>query len=158
MRLKTRLATVAIAAAALTVTACLPASADGTTGAASYIAQTTSMTPVQLVGGSGVYSYASTVCADVNLTPQAGVCSAASGGTYTNIVCGTGTMSGTQTVTVAGNSVTVSYNITYMAGVGIITGPGPSVPPIGVVVLAATGPSSPPNCTTQYTLAELVIY
>lgn len=78
--------------------------------------------PVQAVGGGGSFTFASKTCeaVDTDHGPQA--CTITASGTYTNIVCGTGTANGTATVTSAGETETISFSITFVGGQGKLTG------------------------------------
>ncbi len=129
-----------LAAGAIAVT---PAFAsDGDADAAAYVGATTSLTPVQLVGGSGGYSFSSIVCAGVSSDVDAGLCTLTSTGSYVNIVCGTGTVSGSVTTGEPdGASDTAGISIIFVAGVGVATttsgGTGG-----GVAILLDTQPST----------------
>ena len=126
-----------------------PMVASAATGAAALVVGTTSLTPVQLVGGSGSYQFSSIACAGTD-----GVCTASSSGSYVNTVCGTGTADGTVTITAHANFL---IHIQFVAGIGVITGPGPSVPPVGVAILVATGVGTPPNCVTSFDVAAAAV-
>ena len=159
----------AVAAGVLAVGAtALPASAS-TAGALVFSGNTTTLTPVLLVGGSGSYSFSSStpspqgvpgacVGAGANTAAQvgAGLCTVTSSGTYNNIVCGTGTtgtaplgFSDTSTINnfTVGTGLTVSfkYEIVFVAGVGVILSltPDAPVPDVGggVVNILPTGGS-----------------
>src|SRR5689334_2743323 len=61
-----------------------------------FVGHTSSLTPpVQLLGGGGSFTFLSDVCAGVsNDTAEGGLCSISLSGTYSNLVCGTGTATG----------------------------------------------------------------
>jgi hypothetical protein len=135
----------ALAVAPLTASA-----ADGDTDFGHEVGHTTGLTPVQLLGGSGSYSFSSDVCVFVStdaFPPEFGTCGTTSSGTYSNIVCGTGSASGSATFTEAdGGSDTFSYTITFVAGVGVLQGGA-----TGVVVIIPTGLGAPSSCVTAFT-------
>lgn len=145
-----------VAAAALIAAVCLaslvaalPAGASG-----AYVVRfegcTTQLTAVQLIGGTGSYSFSSGACsfpgsAQLGCTAAgtattasppvgAGTCDISASGTYVNIVCGTGTTGGGLTVmsdtataspgNVVGSVDTVGtrYGILFVAGIGLIRG------------------------------------
>lgn len=159
MNLRVKFAGMAMSAAALALVAATPASAAGP-GASAYVGQTTSLTPVAVQGGGGAYTFNSLLCvgAYVNST-SAGACVITSSGTYSNIVCGTGSASGSATVTWTGpigsGSETVSYGITFVAGVGVMTGGAD-----GAVVIVATGSGLPDTsqCVTQFTVVGASVF
>jgi hypothetical protein len=78
-------------------------------------------------------------------------CSIASNGTFTNIVCGTGGVMGSATITEVGESTpaTASYAATFVSGLGVVTGTydddGGQGPLVGLVLLA---PTVAGNCVT----------
>jgi len=161
MKTATKLATLVgtiFAAGALAITPLTAMAADGDVDAGVAVGHTTTLTPVQLQGGTGSYSFASDACAAVSSddVPPAETCTISASGTYVNIVCGTGTAPGTATVVEAdGSSDTFGYSLTFVAGIGVVTGPGtpPSVPPVGVVVIVGTGVGAPSSCVTSFDVA-----
>jgi len=83
---------------------------------------------VDLRGGSGTYSFTGTgACfsdGDPVLPLEVGTCSITSSGNFTNTACGTGSVTGgTATVTASnGETGTVTYGITFVATIGLLTG------------------------------------
>jgi hypothetical protein len=77
--------------------------------------------PMQWVGGTGTYTLASDVCGDVGTGPDglpaAGVCTVTASGTYDNVVCGTGKVSGNLSVTGL-ETYNGSFAITLVSGQG----------------------------------------
>lgn len=100
--------------------------------------------PVPVMGGTGAftgpvvcaapYSALPTVCvihSDPELTvPPSEVapelCTFGFSGAYANIVCGTGSASGTATVTSASENYNVSFSVIFVAGQGVLTGTAPT--------------------------------
>lgn len=145
-----------LAAGAIMAAVCLAvfiAAAVPAGAAAVYAAQfqgcTTGLTPVQLVGGTGSYSFSSGACSNpvtpiigctavgVASNPAAGAsqCSINASGTYLNITCGTGltgggplAMTDTSTVSTTGlgvgltDTVNIKYGIVFVSGVGLLRG------------------------------------
>jgi hypothetical protein len=156
LRVKTRIKLLSLvgtvlAAGAIASAPLAASAADGDTDVAAFVGHTTGLTPVQATGGTGSYSFVSDVCAGVSLDatpPEAGTCSITSSGTYSNIVCGTGSASGSATATenVDGAADTFSYTITFVAGVGVIQGGA-----TGVVLIVPTGLGAPSSCVTAFT-------
>jgi len=89
----------------------------------------TASASVQLVGGSGTFFFDSNLCEMVS-PPDAGevsageegACTLTASGTFTNIVCGTGTASGTATLNGPDGSETITFSITFVDGQGTVTG------------------------------------
>jgi len=86
---------------------------------------------VAAVGGSGTYSFAGSTLAcdvasdpgDASDLPSLHDCSQniTSNGSFTNIVCGTGTATGSTTLTPEpGESATIHYTIVFVGGVGVL--------------------------------------
>lgn len=123
--------------------------ADGDNDVAVFVGQTTGLTPVQAVGGTGTYQFSSIACAGVSTDTvgDVGTCSITSNGSYSNIVCGTGGANGSATVTenTDGGTDTFSYGITFASGVGVITGGA-----TGVVVIVPSGTGAPASCVTSF--------
>jgi hypothetical protein len=144
----------------------LVASAEGTVDldTAVYVGQTPpgGLTPVLLVGGGGSYTFNSIACAGASVDldgavpdPTAvGLCSITSTGTYTNTVCGTGTVNAgsTASITEADETYNASITITFVAGVGVVQGSVGADPVVGVAVLLPTSPATPPACVTGFTV------
>jgi hypothetical protein len=149
----------AVGAVALTPLACT--AADGDSDAVGFVAQSTSLTPVQVVGGSGLFQFATTfgfgsTCMGVSSDEPASAnfaCSISASGSYTSIACGTGTLSGSASVSESGDgqSDSVSFAITLVGGVGVITGGA-----TGVALIVPTGAATPPACMTSFTIAGVV--
>ena len=137
MRLRHRILGAAGAAIAAGLLAFAPASAAQ---AAVFVGQTTSLTPVLLVGGSGSYTFNSIAC--VEAPSPAGLCSITSSGTYTNTVCGTGAANGVATVT---PGPTFSYHIQFVSGVGVLTGGA-----TGAVLILPKGVGGLASCVTGF--------
>jgi hypothetical protein len=143
-----------------------------------FQAISTSMTPMQLVGGTGSVAFSAgftgaTVCtggstdsddlfSDVELPPSH--CELYGSATYTNVICGTGFVHGTATVTeYDGTKVSdvydFSFDITYALGAGTLAGfatervdGGETSPIAGHVTFAITGVGPPPICATSLTI------
>ena len=126
-----------------------PAAADN--GVVVYTAHTTAMTPIQLVGGTGTYSFVSDVCAEGSTSDVADVCSISSSGSYTSVVCGTMTMAGVLIINTPFGNVVVNYNVTMVAGIGVMIG---TPLPIGVMVFLVPAPGT--NGTTCTASAEFI--
>jgi hypothetical protein len=163
----TLLAAGAIAAAPVVASA----ADDGDVDVAAFTGQTTSLTPVQLVMGSGNFTFTTTSlaggapsCAGVSTdaTPPEVFtsCTITSSGTYSNIVCGTGTATGTSTsVTEPDGSAEAmgTYTIVFAAGVGVLV--DTTDPAVGVVDISPSqsGIGSPPNCVTQFNVIAVAV-
>ena len=132
-----------------------------------FRACTTSLTPIQPVGGSGSYGLstnsgscggAPTLCAgggtDGTVAPPA-TCALSASGTYLNLVCGTGTTGGfpgtadSATLTLGTSSATLSYGMVFIDGVGLLSGTttAPDGTP-GVVEGAVLLTPTSGNCVT----------
>jgi len=138
---------------------------------------------VPLVGGSGAYSFNSSVCAGVsaNVIGDEGgpadveattSCSINSNGNYINVVCGTGAVLGANaTVAEGGGSDTYTttggLNIVFVSGVGIVAATGVTESEgdegagvaVGVVVLTPVGSQVPPPlglCVTAFTVVGVI--
>ena len=149
----------ALAAASIAAAPVMAHAFDSDTDVLAFVGATTSLWPVQLVGGTGAYEFSTIACAGVSTDttpPEAALCSITSAGNYVNTVCGTGTADSTSTTVNEpdGADTTVSYHIQFVSGIGILTGPGAGpvngVPPVAAVVLVPTGPGTPPNCVTSF--------
>jgi len=153
-----------------------PASAAGAEVVA-FQGATTSLTPVQLVGGTGSYAFSTAApvgckvfaelnTSDLNDEEVAESCTVSAAGGYNNIVCGTGTtggfpgtgdtatLSGEPEGTGAGFDTTINYGILFVGSVGVIVGTSSGEDAgghvVGVVQIAPTGG----NCVsgvTQFT-------
>lgn len=142
MRLRYRAAGLLAAAVTVVGLAALPASA-AQGKVAIFDGNTTSLNPpVQQIGGSGTYSFQSGVCEEASPAKKCGVTSS---GTYTNIVCGTGSAHGSAFLTP--NNLTFNYSITFVSGVGLLTGGA-----TGVVDIVPTGIGKGKNCVTKFTV------
>lgn len=137
-------------------------------------------TGVPWVGGYGNFSFFADANPVVGLTPSwcifqvsapppsASVgCQINASGSYSNIVCGTGTATGSATLTAnppaiegvgASVDVTVNFDILFVGGVGVVTGAtsaGTLGVVAGVVVLTPLGSSVPPpagSCVSSFTV------
>jgi hypothetical protein len=159
MKLRTKFFTVVGSLAAAGAIAAAPVSAANVQALA-LVGQTTTLTPVQLVGGSGSYAFNTIACATAG-TIAAGLCTAGATGSYVSIACGTGTTGtvgaeavlggGTDATTInAGASITINYGITFVAGVGVLGGTSGSAKVVAAVDIIPTGG----NCVsgvTQFT-------
>lgn len=152
----------------------LTSSAAGA-GAAVYEGQTGQLTPgVPLLGGTGTFSFTANciVGAAVDTVPQVGVggalapCISASG-SYSNIVCGTGSAAGSGpfslTAIVGVGASSASYNstfsITFVAGLGVITGTASGTTGTGPLVGTASLLPTNGNCVTpvsQFTVVGVL--
>jgi hypothetical protein len=149
-------AMLALGTLVLTPLACT--AADGDSDAVAFVGQSTSLTPVQLVGGSGLFQFATTfgfgsTCQGASADEPASAslgCTISASGSYTSITCGTGTLSGSASVSESGDgqSDSVSFAITLVGGVGVITGGA-----TGVALIVPTGAATPPACMTSFTIA-----
>lgn len=107
-------------------------------GVIAFQGHTTTLTPVPWVGtpAAPIFTFNTNVVASISLCaelgvdvdgdgtlPEAGTCSISSSGTYTNIVCGTGTATGHATVDGPEGNV-LNYTITFVAGLGVLVGSG----------------------------------
>jgi hypothetical protein len=105
---------------------------------------------VQRVGGFGSFSgpvdcnapfnVVPTLCAvgAAGTTPVAGVCDATFSGDYVNLVCGSGTASGTTVLTGPFND-TIHFDVVLVAGQGVLTGSSSLGTYAGVVDILPTG-------------------
>lgn len=181
--LKLKVITGIASVAAVAAFSAAPVHADtAVAGAIVFSGTTQNLTPVQLVGGSGTYGFSSaqaspqglpgfcaaagvdsgpSVYAGVSIDPRGSGCSTNAGGSYANVVCGTGTTGSTTLGVAEGDSATItaseivpagatltetfSYGIVFAAGVGVIH--SLSAPGAGVVEIAPTGGS----CATGVT-------
>jgi hypothetical protein len=162
------------AAGALAASPLVASANDGDVDAAVFAGETTTLTQVQLVGGSGSFTFDTThfegqagQCVGVvstdnppsTLPEVAAGCSIGSTGGYSNIVCGTGTASGTATLGESDGSDTYGIGIIFVAGLGVVTSPGlPAVPNGGLVGVVQLLPSvdapiaSPPGCVNAFSV------
>lgn len=138
MNLRTRVCggIAGVAVAAVLGFNAIPAHAQGV-GVIAFQGNTTSLTAVPWAGtpASPSYTFNTHVVANVSLcaelaadvdgdgSPEAGQCSINSSGTYTNIVCGTGTATGTAAVS-GPEGYGINYTITFVAGLGVLLGSG----------------------------------
>jgi len=132
---------------------------------------------VDLVGGCGSFSFNSTVCAgysdgDPVVGAEVGACAIVSTGSFSNTVCGTGSVAAGANATVGGvEGATVTFGITFDATIGIVTGSitdttgdgaGQTEPILeGVVQLGPGGnpltQDGPVDCTNGFSIAGVVI-
>jgi hypothetical protein len=162
LRVKTRtklLTTVAtiLAACAMAVTPMIASAADGDIDTHVFVAHTTCLTPVQLVGGGGTFCLTTDVCVSFSSDdiPPVGICTLSASGSYTNTVCGTGNVSGTATSAEADGSVdTVGFSLTLVAGLGVITGGA-----VGVVDLQPSGLGTDGHtCATSFDVEGAAVF
>jgi hypothetical protein len=130
------------------------AAADGDIDTFAHVGFTCSLTPMQLVGGSGTYSICGSVgfCTSSDTTPpEAFTCTRQESGSYTSIVCGTGSWSGSATTTEGdGGSDTVPTNTTFVSGLGVQTGGDTAL-----VLLVPTGIGTAPSCATAFDVVTI---
>ena len=122
-----------------------------TTAACQFSGSTTSLSPaVQLQGGSGTFAFQGPATCSVNGgAPQSGNINAS--GSYSNIVCGTGSATGTATITAGSTSVTIAFTINFAGGQGVARGTGATTGAGYVGIRPATdGIGSPPACVTKF--------
>src|SRR5260370_6238900 len=86
----------------------------------SFTGSATTSPPVQLVGGSGSYSFtgfASCSMADAKDSAENFISSGviSSSGTYSNTLCGTGTADGSASITGMSENLSVTYHIDFTA-------------------------------------------
>jgi len=113
---------------------------------------------VLLSGGGGTFSFSTGAplgCTAVD--PDDGVvasCTINASGSFTNIVCGTGSASGTATISdPSDGGVTVTFSITFVAGVGVLTGSAQGGPVAGAVLITANSPQTDGvHCTNGFTV------
>src|SRR5690348_15864872 len=137
MKLASLVGTVA-AAATVSVTPIAASANDGDADIAVFAGSTTALTPILLSGDGGSYSFNTAsyealpgLCERVSIVavpPEvAAGCSFASSGSYTNIVCGTGSVfsaSATGTEPAPDSACeTFAINITFVAGLGLVSTP-----------------------------------
>ncbi len=159
-----------LAAGAIAAAPVIASADDDAVDAAVFTGQTTSLTPVQLALGSGAYSFQTTslaggapsclgVSTDSLPSEVAAGCTVTSSGTYSNIVCGTGTATGNATITESdGSTENVNgYTIIFVAGVGVLVdvsgvagGGGDDAAAVVDITPSQNGIGSPPNCVTQF--------
>jgi hypothetical protein len=106
---------------------------------------------VAWVGGSGTFTFSSNEC-EMASPPEVGVCAMNAAGTFTNIVCGTGTASGTASLTGPDGTETITFTITFSDGQGVVTGnaaePDGNGTVSGWVDIAPNSPQAPPGVCT----------
>lgn len=123
----------------------------------------TAAATVPLVGGSGTFSFNSNLCEMVSppdgsavSVGEAGACSLTAFGTYTSIVCGTGTASGTATLNGPDGTETGNFTITFVNGQGTVTGnvaePDGDGTLSGTVEISPSSPQAPPGCTNGFSV------
>jgi hypothetical protein len=125
---------------------------------------------VDLVGCGGQFNFTSSICEGVSDgdlgAPEVGGCVVTATGQFQNLVCGTGTVQGT--VTITGNDpYTGTFGIIFAATVGVVTGnltdgsDGSVDYLVGLVQLGPPTnipPQTPPDtgdCTTQFTVTSV---
>ena len=120
-RIKLALVAVAVAGAVFVANV---GSASATTFACQYFGSTFVLNPaIQLTGGSGVYTWnARGQCSldDGDFEPA----TLSSGGNYNNVVCGTNDFTGSATITVGQQSLSVTYTTNVVAFNGAMRGTG----------------------------------
>ena len=124
---------------------------------------TTALTPMPTVGGSGAYTFSSATpspqgvpgfCVGTVAVATNILCTLTLSGTWQQVVCGTGVTGGgplaqtdTGFVDFGSAGFGFRYSITYVDFVGILIGNAAGAPVFGWVVLTPTGG----NCTTGVT-------
>ena len=129
------------------------------------------------VGGNGTFTFNSTTCeyasVEAGAVVPAGSCTVTASGSFSNITCGTGSATGTATITPlsgpdAGEGpTTASFSITFANGQGVITGSalegdGDNGSLAGAVEISPTAGGSPPSvsapgdgpCTPSFSIAS----
>jgi hypothetical protein len=160
----------------------VPAEAAGDSASCSVTGSATTNPAVQLQGGSGSYSFDVSIagstalqfnCLGVNASGQVDVetLSVSSTGTYSNIVCGTGSADGTNTgitatslgvpgtTNLTGNwtGKNLSYHIDFVAGVGVLRFTDSGTSGGGVVTITASNPQTDGvNCTNGFKVVGVV--
>ena len=125
------------------------AMAAGTAATCALEGQTTSLTPpVQFMNGTGSYSFSGQAACQIQGSP--GLHALTSSGTYSNIVCGTGTADGTATIDGFG---TRAYHIQFVSGVGLVTVNGAPAGHVTIIPTAFGAPGQLNDCVTQFTVA-----
>lgn len=131
---------------------------------------------VDASGGCGAFTFSSSACAGVSQSvppslSEIGTCSATASGNFKNIICGTGSASGS--VTITGNeSATATFNIIFVGTIGVLRGGSTDTSGdeagesddqlVGVVQLGpAQGggplPDGPPDCTSAFTITSATV-
>ena len=111
-----------------------------TTYVCSLTGKTTSLTPIPAppkTGGGGTFSFSGTATCLKGAARQ--VVGVSANGTYTNLVCGTGTANGVATFT--GGPSPISFKVNFVLGVGSLTvnGGGKGSGVVDIVPANATG-------------------
>ena len=172
---------VSLAAAVLAATAGLqPATAQVDNDDLDVYAFTgnATLSSVSIVGGSGSFSFSATTCDGLSTDDDTdelhvGSCSLTASGTYTNVVCGTGLLSGSgewdeNDMQRGDDAYTIdSFTAVLVAGIGVLEGSAHEHPGIndgeaengtvvGVFVVAPTQPSTPVGCPSLLTVVGAV--
>ena len=121
--------------------------ADGDSDAVGFAGTAATNPPVQLIGGTGVFNFASNTCEIVSSDGEFGACAIAADGNFTNIVCGTGSVAGAANVTELVDLGVDNFNfqITFLAGIGAVSGGA-----TGWVVITPIQAGPPPNCSSDF--------
>jgi hypothetical protein len=170
--------TIVTAAVALSLAApgLTPAHAEGL-GFSDVLVVSGCLTPnpaVPVNGGTGAFSgpsacsgtFAGVPGACVIASDPAGAetlpenCDITFSGTYDNLACGTGTAAGTANVASPSESESIAFNVTFVAGQGVITGTSASDDSVserwaGVVDIVPT--NTPPCPVTQFRFSSVVV-
>jgi len=103
-------------------------SVEGDTGGIVFAGATGSLNPpVGLLPVNGTYTFSSSICAAAT-AKMVGTCFIAAAGSFASISCGTGTTGGaplghSDSATISGSgTISVSYGIVFVAGVGTLEG------------------------------------
>ncbi len=114
---------------------------------------------VDLVLGTGGFGFASSICEGASTDDGVGACAVTANGGFSNIVCGTGTASGTANVTGV-DSGTVTFTIVFVGGQGVLLGAGLNDGGtfVGAVELTANGvpADGPLDCADGFTITAVV--
>jgi hypothetical protein len=131
------------------------ASAAQTLACPNFQGSTDTLTPpVQFLGGTGTYSFHGPATCSLNgSTPAANNSTITSTGSYSNIVCGTGTATGSADIKVGtATAVHLTYTIQFVGGLGAITGTGTSTGggPVSIRPSLTNAANPPGDCVTQF--------
>jgi hypothetical protein len=132
-----------------------PASAAQTLVCPAFLGSTDTLTPpVQFQGGTGTFSFHGPATCSLNgSTPAANNSTITSTGSYNNIVCGTGTATGSAAIKVGTAApVNLTYTIQFVGGAGAITGTGTSTGggPVHIRPSLTNAANPPGDCVTKF--------
>jgi hypothetical protein len=157
-----------VAAATLPMTLRVAQAADGDTDVSVFAGETTGLTPILLVGGSGNYSVSTArfegqggqcETESTDGVVEVGICSVALTGTYVNLVCGTGSIPSGSTATVTefdGATDTFTIAVQLVAGLGVVTFAGGA----GVIQIEPSidqPVGTPPVCLNGFSVEGVLV-